>query len=330
MREILLLLLGLTVNASIAIALVALVRAHLRRRYGAAFAYGAWYAVALVVLVSLLPGGAGAPDAVPASGVALWERSLAGVVAQATPTIAAGLVWTWLGGAVAVAMALLLAQARFVRSLGVRAQRNGVSYAQRRDVSPMVVGCLRPSIVVPADFDTRYTPEEQDLILAHERTHVRRGDLIANGLWSALRCLLWFNPLPHLATARFRFDQELACDAAVLRSRLRSRKTYATAMLKSEGMDARALLSSAWRDARPLTERIRSLWCPTVGERRRTAAHAVVALFLCVLAAGAWGARPGVLAPAAPGATPPVHSADPAACPLQEAQASTSHGAESR
>ena len=73
-----------------------------------------------------------------------------------------------------------------------------------------------PDEPVPADFAARYSADEQDLIIAHERQHAARHDPAANALLALLQCAFWFNPLMHLAASRFRFDQELACDAAVM------------------------------------------------------------------------------------------------------------------
>src|SRR3546814_629662 len=74
---------------------------------------------------------------------------------------------------------------------------------------------LRARIVLPADFDARYSADERALILAHERIHRARGDVAGNALLAALRCVYWFNPLLWIAADRFRRDQELACDATV-------------------------------------------------------------------------------------------------------------------
>jgi hypothetical protein len=78
-----------------------------------------------------------------------------------------------------------------------------------------VVGWWRSRIVLPADFRERYTRGERRLVSrTRSRTCARRHPRA--GLATALRCLFWFNPLVHYAAAQFRFDQELACDAAVL------------------------------------------------------------------------------------------------------------------
>mgnify|MGYP000087070976 CR=1 FL=1 len=45
---------------------------------------------------------------------------------------------------------------------------------------PAVVGVLKPRIVTPDDFTGLYTPREQLVVLAHERTHIARHDARAN------------------------------------------------------------------------------------------------------------------------------------------------------
>ncbi len=107
----------------------------------------------------------------------------------------------WLAGAVAMAVALWWRQRRFVRSLGALQALDGGVWAATHDVGlPVSLGIWRPRIVLPMDFDTRYTAAERSLILAHERLrlhlhlHLRRGDLYANLLAALLLCIGWCNP----------------------------------------------------------------------------------------------------------------------------------------
>src|SRR3546814_498383 len=117
---------------------------------------------------------------------------------------------------VASALSQAAVQRRFHRSLGaLRVDGNGLLRAGSSTGLPAVVG-LRARIVLPADFDVRYSADERALILAHERTHRARGDVAGNALMAALRCVYWFNPLLWIAADRFRRDQELACDATVV------------------------------------------------------------------------------------------------------------------
>lgn len=100
---------------------------------------------------------------------------------------------------------------------------------------PAMSGFLRPVLLLPADFSTAYEAEERRLILLHEFTHVKRGDLVMNWIVFALQSLHWCNPIVWFAVARFRADRELACDSAVLAASSEDRRAvYGHALLKVE------------------------------------------------------------------------------------------------
>jgi beta-lactamase regulating signal transducer with metallopeptidase domain len=63
---------------------------------------------------------------------------------------------------------------------------------------------------------------------------VARCDPRAGAGAAVLQALCWFNPLVHLGAHLMRLDQELACDAAVLRDRPRDRALYARTLLKTQ------------------------------------------------------------------------------------------------
>lgn len=210
-NEICAALLRANLLASVAILAVMLARGPARRLFGAEVAYWLWTVPVLVAAGALIPAervAAHAPDhatviggyAAPAPGLllAIWGVGMAGAVA---------LLWR--------------AQARFQR------------LARTGKAGPAVVGVIAPRIVMPAD-DGRYTPEERALVRAHERAHIARRDPQARAWMAALQCLAWFNPLAHIAAHLARLDQELACDAAVLRYRPRDRGPYARALLKTQ------------------------------------------------------------------------------------------------
>ena len=82
---------------------------------------------------------------------------------------------------------------------------------------PLVTGLARPVVLLPAWFETDYDDVQQRAALAHELTHVRRGDLWALQIAELFVACLWFNPLAYYAHRAFRTDQEAACDADVLK-----------------------------------------------------------------------------------------------------------------
>jgi len=226
-------LLETALAASAAVAIVLALRLPVRRLLGARAAYGLWWLVPVAVAAVLLPSPRIETVAalVPASSIPAPVASAAPVLGtpfDSTPWIA--LVWG-LGAVVATGL-LVHRQHRFRRALGpLSLAPDGTWRAISSQAGPAVVGALRGRVVLPADFDQRYTPVQRELVLRHERVHVARFDLSANLVAAVLRCLHWFNPLLHYATSRFRFDQELAADALVLAQRPDARRDYADAML---------------------------------------------------------------------------------------------------
>lgn len=224
-----------------AIVLVLLLRRPLRSVFGAQVAYAAWGLVPSAMLAAWLP----ASPLAARLGVAMSAEVLAAMPLMAGPAnvgssgnAAPGLLLLWSIGVAAMLAALLRRQRRYVGSLGPLSPGDGEGFlSERPDCGPVLIGALRPRLVLPADFHTRYTRTERDLVLAHERVHLQRGDTLVNAGVALLRCLFWFNPLVHVAAARFRFDQELACDAAVLTSFPQARRAYADAMLKTQLAD---------------------------------------------------------------------------------------------
>jgi hypothetical protein len=176
-----------------------------------------------------------------------------------------------------------------------------------------MVGVWRPRLVLPADFEARFSDREQALILAHEQHHQQSGDTRINGLVSRVCCLNWFNPLVHLAAHQLRVDQELACDAAVVERFPGERRTYAEALLKSQLVSAPLPLRCTWPSGSStlLQERLKMLTLNSPG-RRRLAAGAVLVGALCLgTAVAAWAAS------GAPDTAPQVAADAMTAAPMQ-------------
>ncbi len=283
-----------TVAGSAAILLVLALRRPLRHAFGAGIAYSAWALVPLAIIAVLLPAAQSPIVAVPVIAMPLPDGFLAGsVAARATPGLATWAVIVVACGALACAFGLLAQQRRFMRGLGLLTDRgDGVLVAQATDGLPAVVGLWRPRIVLPADAMHRYNATERDLMLAHERAHVARGDLAANAAVAALRCLFWFNPLVHVAARHFRHDQELACDQQVVRRQPDARRAYGEAMLKTQLARGVLPLGCHWAQAHPLRERIEMLKQPLHSMRRRALGRTIAIALLLATGYAAWAAQP--------------------------------------
>lgn len=267
MAELIAALAGVNLAAALAILAVLAVRPVVRRMFGADVAYGLWAIPPAAGFATLLP----APVAEGASPN----------LGAGQPGLAAALLALWLAGAILAVLWLAVLQMRFLHL--ARAGRTG----------PAVIGVIAPRLVMPPD-DGAYSQEERALVRAHEREHIARGDPWANALLAAAQCLCWFNPVVHVAAVLVRLDQELACDAAVVRRCGVAKAAYARALLKVQMSSVSLPLGARWlaRGAHPLELRIASLARPP---RRDTMAGPIlvtVALVASVVAA--WAGQPPV------------------------------------
>ena len=84
-----------------------------------------------------------------------------------------------------------------------------------KDLGPAVIGLLRPTIVLPEWVLTR-TPTEQQLIVAHEASHLRARDPMSLTVAVIAVLLLPWNPMLWWQLRRLRHAIEVDCDARVL------------------------------------------------------------------------------------------------------------------
>ena len=183
-------------------------------------------------------------------------------------------------------------QRGFRQGLGELQRRaDGLQQAQAVDGLPAAMGLWKPAIVLPADFDARYTCEQRALMVTHERMHIIRGDLHANALTTALRCVFWFNPLLHLAARHFRHDQELACDLRVIARHPHARRAYGEAMFKAQ-LALHPLPIGCYWGSHPLKERIAMLKQPVPSLSRWIGGAVLVGVLGLGVGFAAWSAQP--------------------------------------
>jgi len=221
--DLLKLLIETTIASSFAIAVVLVLRGPLRQFFGARVAYTLWGLIPLALIAVLIP----ARDVVVTTVIQPTTAS-ASASASAVPVLTATAVQAsddpvnlvlvlWIAGIVFCAFWFARQQQKFIGSLGaLNLCYEKVFLAENNSHGPAVIGVVQPRIVLPSDFNLRYSREEQNLVLTHEQIHLERGDTRINLFAAALRCLFWFNPLLHWADGRFLFDQELSTDANVL------------------------------------------------------------------------------------------------------------------
>ncbi|ATC26370.1 TonB family protein [Caulobacter vibrioides] len=271
-------------------------RGPVRRRFGALPAYLLWLTPPLCALAALAPTPIEATPLAPILITAGKAARAAVPPVLATSTVAQLVLALWALGALVAATAFLVRQVRFTRSLGSLRPHPAdprLLIGQHVGAGPMVLASPWPRIVAPADFDARFQGEARDLVLAHERVHLARGDAQINALVVALQCLCWFNPLVHLGAHRLRLDQEMACDEAVLARHPEARRLYAETLLDTLLAPRVVPFGCHWPagGAHPLKERLIMLNIPTRSPARRATGLALAALVGLAGAGAVWAAE---------------------------------------
>ncbi len=99
--------------------------------------------------------------------------------------------------------------------------------------SPLAMGALKSVILLPASVLTSLSPEQLEVVLAHELAHVRRADYLWNMLQTMIETLFFFHPAVWWVSRNLRQQRELCCDDAALGC-CADPLTYATALLRLE------------------------------------------------------------------------------------------------
>ncbi|MDB5087822.1 MAG: hypothetical protein JWR09_1816, partial [Mucilaginibacter sp.] len=77
---------------------------------------------------------------------------------------------------------------------------------------PMVVGHLKPLILIPVGLLIAVPAEEIEAILIHELAHIRRSDYLVNLLQSLMEIVFFFNPAVLWISALIKTERENCCD----------------------------------------------------------------------------------------------------------------------
>lgn len=293
-ETLLLELLQATLLSSAATLLALALRRPMQRLFSAQHAYALWALVPVVVLASLLPAPLPTPSlsesmaviALPMQQATQWA---AAPELSAWPFAVAAL---WVLGGVILLVHMHRKQRGFMRQIG-RLQVTQEGHYAEHDAPglPATVGVLRPKIVLPRAFATRFSAQQRQLMLLHERTHIARGDHWMNAVALLLQCLFWFNPLMHMARARFRQDQELACDACVMAQCPTVRRAYGEALLHTQLTAQATPLGCHFGFSHPLKERLQMLNRTQSSLVRRVTGSVAVMLLSGGVALSVWASQ---------------------------------------
>ena len=239
------------------------------------------------------------------AAVGLKDRAISALTSARASLPA--IVAIWLAGVVLLSTRLLLSwiQARRLvrhgtepaaaewqqtasRLAGALGMRRAVTLLQSSAVQvPSVIGSLRPAILLPASALTGLTPEQIEMVLAHELAHIRRHDFLVNLLQAVVETLMFYHPAVWWMSRRVRIERENCCDdmaVAVCGNPLQ----YARALTRLEELRASALKVVVAANGGSLLDRIRRIAAGrtegTAATSRWVAALAVLAVLMIIVA----------------------------------------------
>lgn len=144
--------------------------------------------------------------------------------------IATIVTYFWITGVVLFMIYLLVNYIRTMKNVSGAVRIYDEVYTSAGIPSPFILGYIKPRIYIDLDMN----PNQQELIVAHERCHLKNMDHILKLIGFVLLGVYWFNPFMWLAYFLFCKDIEIACDEEVIKSLpFEKRKEYARTLLDS-------------------------------------------------------------------------------------------------
>jgi GWxTD domain-containing protein len=183
--------------------------------------------------------------------------------------------------------------------------------------APIVLGHLRPLILMPVGLLAQLPPEQIEAILLHELAHIRRCDYLVNVLQRAVEGLLFYHPAVWWISAVIRAERENCCDDVVVAMRGNAREyAVALAALEQNRWPGEAAVAATGGN---LVKRIRRLLYPKQPQGAWAPLLAVVVLMASAsLGLAVWAASPPQPPAAVPQGGTPAAEAGPYARWLNE------------
>ena len=144
-----------------------------------------------------------------------------------TVEILAMLPWLWVAVALGFGVYTLVSYLR-LKLLVRDAVKIPGGWESDKIETAFILGFIKPKIYIPVGMK----PSVRRHILAHERTHLEKGDHWFKMVGFMVLAIHWFNPLVWAAYICLCKDIEMACDERVVQfMELEERKSYAAALL---------------------------------------------------------------------------------------------------
>lgn len=125
--------------------------------------------------------------------------------------------------------------------------------------APLVIGFLKPIVLIPSGMVAGLSTEQIETIFIHELAHIRRHDYIINLLQTFIEALFFFNPFVWILSGIIRREREYCCDDAVLMKGSPLAYARALAQLEEERLSKAMFALSLAENKNQLLNRIKRI-----------------------------------------------------------------------
>lgn len=148
-------------------------------------------------------------------------------------------------------------------------------------VVPVMIGWLKPVVLLPASTISGLSPVQIEALIAHEFAHVQRHDYLVNLLQAIVETLLFYHPAVWWMSSKVRAEREHCCDDLALR--VCDRLVYVTALADLAALNATPRVALA-ASGGPLLTRVRRIL--SGAPENRVPGSGAVYVFMALLVAG--------------------------------------------
>ncbi|QDT26365.1 Regulatory protein BlaR1 [Gimesia panareensis] len=178
-------------------------------------------------------------------------------------------------------------QALFQRCLQRLQLTHNIILARSERLSvPVLIGFLRPMILLPLSTTSGLSPQQLEALLLHELMHLKRLDPWVNHLQLIVESICFYNPAVWVISRNLRSEREYCCDDAVLKLGTVDAVDYADTLLliaeratRDEPVPA-TLLGVALKRISQLGNRIDRILTPNQSPRSLLPAQPLLALLI--------------------------------------------------
>lgn len=153
-----------------------------------------------------------------------------------------------------------------------------------RQISPMVIGIIKPCVIVPAAILSGLNTEQVEAILVHELAHIRRYDHVVMILQAIITQIMFFHPVAWYLSSGIDRERENCCDDLVIKT-FPNPINYikALTMIQELNLDGQVPANALMGRSKLLLIRVRRL---LKTEKRHAPVFRMAAIFLLLITLG--------------------------------------------